>query len=140
MVISRSTGRRPSAARSFADVSPVRMATDGSCNGTPSRSAARAMPISGARRFFSTSKARARNGEMYRTRVRAFGSAGAVVTNRSIEARNAVRVLPLPVGAQTSVCPPPRMAGQPCTWAAVGSGKDVANHSRTAGENPLSTA
>ena len=48
-------------------------------------------------------------------------------------------VLPLPVGAQTSVCSPAEMAGQPCTCAAVGSGNDVANHSRTAGENRSST-
>ena len=61
------------------------------------------MPINGARRFFSTSNARARSGEMYRTRVRALASAGSVVTSRSMEARNAVSVLPLPVGAHTSV-------------------------------------
>ena len=36
----------------------------GAVNGTPSRSAARPMPVSGARRFFSTSNARARSGEM----------------------------------------------------------------------------
>ena len=48
-------------------------------------------------------------------------------------------VLPQPVGAQMSVWAPPAMAGQPCTWAAVGSGNDVANHSRTAGENPART-
>ena len=46
-------------------VSPVRMATVGSTNGTPSRSAASRMPISGERRFFSTSNASARSGEMY---------------------------------------------------------------------------
>ncbi len=109
-------------------------------NGTPSRSAARPMPISGARRFFSTSKARARSGEMYSTRVRRLGSAGSVVHSRSIEARNAVSVLPLPVGAQTSVWPPPRMAGQPSICGVVGSGNDAANQARTAGENASSTA
>ena len=64
VVISRSTGRRCSAWRSRALVSPVRIATVGSQNGTPRRSAASRMPISGDRRFFSTSNARARNGEM----------------------------------------------------------------------------
>ena len=60
VVMSRSTGWRSNACRSRADVSPVRIATVGWWNGTPSRSAARPMPISGARRFFSMSKASAR--------------------------------------------------------------------------------
>ena len=45
-------------------VSPVRMATTGSTNASPMRSDARPMPCSGARRFFSTSNASARSGEM----------------------------------------------------------------------------
>ena len=53
--------------------------------------------------------------------------------------RNAVSVLPLPVGAQTSVCWPLRMGGQPWTCGGVGAGNDAANHSRTAGEKPWST-
>ena len=48
--------------------------------------------------------------------------------------RNAVSVLPDPVGARMRVWAPEEMAGQPCTWAAVGSGNVDANHSRTAGE------
>ena len=31
------------------------------------------------------------------------------------------------------------MLGQPCTCGGVGSGNEVANHSRTAGEKPSST-
>ena len=139
VVMRRSGGRRASACLSFADVSPVRIATTGSLNGTPSRSAASEMPASGARRFFSTSNASARSGETYSTRVRCFAGGGSVVMRRSREERNAVSVLPEPVGAQISVCAPPTMAGQPCTWGAVGSGKEVANHSRTAGENACST-
>ena len=50
--------------RSLALVSPVRTPTTGSVKGDPLRSAARPMPASGARRFFSTSKASARSGEM----------------------------------------------------------------------------
>ena len=117
------------------------MATVGSTNGTPSRSAANRMPISGERRFFSMSNASARNGEMYSTCVRALGSTGVAdgVTRRSRLERNAVRVLPLPVGAQTSVCCPLRMAGQPWICGGVGVGNDAANHSRTAGEKPSST-
>ena len=38
--------------------------TVGRCSGWPSRSPARAIPFSGARRFFSTSTASARRGEM----------------------------------------------------------------------------
>lgn len=53
--------------------------------------------------------------------------------------RKAASVLPLPVGAQMSVWEPPTMAGQPCTWAGVGSGNEDANHARTAGENASST-
>ena len=72
-------------------------------------------------------------------RVRRSRSGAGEVTRRSMADRKAVRVLPLPVGAQMSVCRPSAMGGQPCTWAGVGSGKDVANHSRTAGENRSST-
>ena len=64
MVMSRSGGRRMSAWRSLALVSPVRTPTTGAVKGSPCRSAASPMPASGARRFFSTSKASARSGEM----------------------------------------------------------------------------
>jgi len=79
---------------------------------------------------------------MYSTLVRALGSMGSAlgVTNRSMLLRKAVSVLPLPVGAHTRACWPLRMAGQPCTCGGVGSGNEVANHSRTAGENPCSTS
>ena len=53
--------------------------------------------------------------------------------------RNAASVLPLPVGAQISVCSPAVIGGHPWTWAAVGSGNDAANQARTAGENAPST-
>jgi hypothetical protein len=62
-----------------------------------------------------------------------------VVVSRSIDVRNAVRVLPEPVGAQISVCSPATMRGQPSTCGGVGSGNDAANHSRTAGENASRT-
>ena len=103
MVMSRSGGRRMSACRSFALVSPVRTPTTGAVKAWPSRSAASPMPASGARRFFSTSKASARSGEMYRTRVRRVFSGTGLVTRRSMAERKAVSVLPLPVGAQISV-------------------------------------
>jgi uncharacterized protein with PQ loop repeat len=57
------------------------------------------------------------------------------VVSRLMAQRNADSVLPEPVGARISVCSPRAMAGQPCTCGGVGSGKDVSNHARTAGEN-----
>uniref|UniRef100_A0A6J7NA15 Unannotated protein n=1 Tax=freshwater metagenome TaxID=449393 RepID=A0A6J7NA15_9ZZZZ len=139
VVINRSGGLRSMRWRSLAGVSPVRRPTVGSMNGTPRRSAASLIPCRGALRFFSISNASARSGEMYSTRVRALVSGAGVVTSRSIAPRNAVSVLPEPVGAQMSVCSPAMIRGQPCTWAAVGSGNDVANQVPTAGENAPST-
>jgi hypothetical protein len=88
----------------LAAVSPVRIATSGTTIGSPSRSAASWIPTSGARRFFSTSNASARSGEMYSTRVRCDRWSGrGVVISRSTADKNAVSVLPEPVGAQISV-------------------------------------
>ena len=52
-------------------------------------------------------------------------SGGGSVSSRSRHHRNAESVLPLPVGAQMSVCCPAAIAGQPCAWGAVGSAKDA---------------
>ena len=41
--------------------------------------------------------------------------------SRSMHARNAASVLPLPVGAAISVCLPAAIEGQPCAWASVGA-------------------
>ena len=65
---------------------------------------------------------------------------GGVVTSRSMPQRNAASVLPEPVGARISVCSPAAMAGQPCAWAAVGAGNEVANHARTGSEKRSSAA
>src|SRR5215218_139067 len=59
---------------------------------------------------------------------------------RSMLHRKAVSVLPDPVGARISVCPPWAMAGQPCDWTAVGSGNDVANQARVGSEKAASAA
>ncbi len=135
VVIRMSGGWRRSSRRSAAGVSPVRMPTVGSRKPIPSRSAASRIPVSGARRFFSTSTASARSGETYRTRQRRSGAGSGSVTRRSIADRNAARVLPEPVGARISVWRPWAIAGQPSACAAVGAAKAPANHSRTAGEN-----
>src|SRR3546814_7345369 len=49
---------------------------------------------------------------------------------------NAVRVLPEPVGAATSVWRPDRIDGQASSCAPVGAGKVRVNHPATAGWNP----
>lgn len=49
--------------------------------------------------------------------------------------RNAVRVLPDPVGARISVCSPAAMAGHPSSWAWVGAGNEEENQARTGSEN-----
>ena len=52
--------------------------------------------------------------------------------------RNAASVLPVPVGASTSVDSPRAIAGQPRACAAVGAANDALNQSRTAGWNDAS--
>ena len=64
VVISRSGGLRTSLRRASAGVSPVRMATVGRRTGSPVCPPTALTPSSGTRRFFSTSTARARRGEM----------------------------------------------------------------------------
>jgi len=126
-------------ARSRAGVSPVRMPTWMSALRSPRAPAAREMPCSGARRLRSTSWTSALSGETYSTRRACSGSAGrGSVISRSRHQRNAARVLPLPVGAQMSVCSPRAMAGQPCACAAVGASKAERNQSRVAGWNGAS--
>ncbi len=55
----------------------------------------------------------------------ALGRGGASAKRRSRPHRKAARVLPEPVGAWISVCRPAAMAGHPCSWAAVGPGKEA---------------
>src|SRR5689334_24935109 len=74
------------------------------------------------------------SGETYNTSVRSSRSpAKALRTRRSMQARNAVSVLPEPVGAEISVVWPARMCGQPCSWGSVGVPKRATNHSWTSG-------
>src|SRR5512132_105517 len=122
--------------RSFAVVSPVRIATRGSWTCSPRRSAASPIPTRGVRRFFSMSTASARSGETYRTRHRWLVGGGGSVLNGSSAHRGAASVLPEPVGARIRLCSPPAIAGQPCACAAVGISNVLSNHARTAGENP----
>src|SRR3954451_1777998 len=130
-----SGGWRSRRRRSLASVSPVRTPTVGTCaRGVPSSSAARWIPANGARRFFSTSTARARSGDTYRTRVRRSASGGRSAASRSIAPRNAASVLPEPVGASTSVFDPAAIGGHAPRCASVGASNDPSNQRRAAGE------
>ncbi len=53
--------------------------------------------------------------------------------SRSRHQRNAVSVLPLPVGARISVFSPRAMAGQPSRWGAVGCSKTARNQEAVSG-------
>ncbi len=65
--------------------------------------------------------------------------AAALVTSRSIDERKAASVLPLPVGAQMSVCSPGDDGRPAPILGCVGSGNDAPNQARTAGENAART-
>jgi hypothetical protein len=133
VVIRMSAGSRLKRARSVCGVSPVRTAIAGNTYVSPRFCAAWPIPARGARRFRSTSTASAFSGEMYSARQRfAFGGSGANIS-RSRHQRNALSVLPLPVGARISVDSPRAMAGQPRACGRVGSPNVSANHARTAG-------
>src|SRR5688500_725533 len=54
--------------------------------------------------------------------------------------RNAVRVLPLPVGARISVDSPRAIAGQPSRCGGVGASNAARNHSATAGWQSSNTS
>src|SRR5881394_3085086 len=96
------------------------------------------MPASGARRLRSTSTARALSGDTYSTRQRrAFGGCGENIS-RSRHQRNAVSVLPLPVGTRISVDSPRAIAGQPAVCGVVGPSKAAPNHPRVAREKDAS--
>ncbi len=133
VVIRMSAGARMNRARSRCGVSPVRIATSGTTNVSPRAAATRLMPAIGARRLRSTSTASAFSGETYSTRHRSGGSGKGANIRRSRQARNAARVLPLPVGARTSVDSPRAMAGHPRACAGVGSPNASRNHVMTAG-------
>src|SRR5690349_14944577 len=83
------------------------------------------------------STASAFSGEMYSTRQRSFGSAGAgLLASRSSAHRNAARVLPDPVGAITRVFSPPAIDDHAPACAGVGSVNAPSNHSRVSALNP----
>ncbi len=135
VVIRMSAPSLANARRSPDAVSPERTATEMSGMCMPLRAASDPIPISGDRRFRSTSTASAFKGDRYSTlHFRAPAAAGGSVTSASIAERKAARVLPEPVGATTRVFSPRPMASQAPVCAGVGSAKLLVNHSRTRGE------
>ena len=57
-------------------------------------------------------------------------SGGSLLSSRSIACRNALSVLPLPVGATTSAFLPSAMLVQAPSCAGVASANDASNHAR----------
>ena len=132
-------GRLRRAARSACGVSPVRTAVRTSTSGSACAVSSSRIPASGASRLRWMSFDSAFNGDTYSTRV----ASGRPVarpsrTSASIAVRNAVRVLPEPVGAATRVSRPLAIAGQAAICASVGAGKLRVNHAATAGWNASS--
>ena len=108
-------------------------------SGRPRRRASWVTPVSGERKLRSTSTASAFSGEMYSTRQRCFGSAGAgSLASLSMAHKNAARVLPDPVGAMTRVCLPWPIALQASACADVGSAKAAVNQALVAALNSAS--
>ena len=108
VVMRISGGLRTCRERSAEGVSPERTPTEIFGASRPSFSAVRAMPVSGARRLFSTSTPSAFSGEIYSTRTpvaepAAFPTGRASCPSRSTKLfsahKNAASVLPEPVGA-----------------------------------------
>jgi hypothetical protein len=116
-------------------VSPVRMATIGSCAASPRCFAELAMPTRGARRLRSTSAAKAFIGEIYRTRQRCSCAGGGENISLLRHHKNAASVLPDPVGAHSNVLSPREIGTQPSDCGRVGAAKTASNQLRTAGLN-----
>src|SRR5437870_4695188 len=75
------------------------------------------------------------SGDTYRTRHRSASGGVGSVARRSMHQKNAASVLPLPVGADISVCCPAATARQPPSWTSVGEANVLENQARAAGEN-----
>ena len=136
VVIRMCGGWRIMRARSACGVSPDRtaMRISGSWRRDPRR-----MPASGSTRFLWMSLPRALSGVMYNTCTPSVSSSRSPRRNRSsIAHRNAAKVLPDPVGANSSVLSPRRMTGQAWTWAGDGRSNVLSNHRATQGRNPSS--
>src|ERR1700737_615558 len=74
-------------------------------------------------------------GETYSTRHRSASAGTGSFASWSMHQKKAASVLPLPVGADISVCWPSATERQPPSWTSVGAGKAPENQARAAGEN-----
>ena len=127
-------GRFNISRRSLARVSPVRTAVRISGISMPCSAAKARISLRGPSRFFWMSLPRAFSGDTYKTSVRSTKlPLSAFRTSRSMQMRNAARVLPDPVGAEISVVRPARISGQPCSCGSVGDPNLPRNHSATRG-------
>src|SRR5438067_3812330 len=135
VVIRMSGGWRSICRRSRTGVSPVRIATVMGDRAAPMRSACNQMPRRGACRLRSMSTVSALSGETANTRPRSPSAGTASVANRSMHQKKAASVLPLPVGADISVCWPAATDRQPPSWTSVGAENAPENQARAAGEN-----
>ena len=124
-VVTRMWGGRLSiAARFAAGVSPVRRPTRIGGTSRPRSAASARISASGCSRFRCMSFESARNGEMYTTRISLVRDPCSESWNsRSIAARKAVKVFPLPVGAAIRISRPATISGQPCCCGSVGPAK-----------------
>ncbi len=61
------------------------------------------------------------------------GGLGSAAVSRSSAHRNAASVLPDPVGADSSTCPPAAIAGHACRCAGVGASKALSSQDWTEG-------
>ena len=127
-------GRASMARRSCIGVSPVRTAVRISGMRTPRFPASALISPRGISKLVRMSLPRAFRGETYRTSMRSTSSPfSALRTKPSMQARNAARVFPEPVGAEISVVLPARICGQPCSCGSVGVPNRPTNQSRTRG-------
>src|SRR5260370_22974483 len=74
-------------------------------------------------------------GHTYSARHRSASGGTGSFASWSMHQKNAASVLPLPVGADISVCWPAATERQPPSWTSVGAGKAPENQARAAGEN-----
>ena len=118
MVTRMCGGLRTIAWRSLCGVSPVRTATRIDCGASPAANAAVADLLERHLQIAVDVVAQ----RLQRRNVNDLRFVRQVLVDglpkqASIDARNAASVLPEPVGAATSVCSPPTIAGQLCSWA-----------------------
>ena len=127
-------GRRIIRSRSQAEVSPVRTAVRTPGLGNPWEAAIVSISASGVSRFLPMSLLSALSGDTYTTSIRSSRRPSSpTATNRSRQMRNAARVLPDPVGADTRTSRPARILGHASRCGGVAAANRPRNHSAISG-------